>query len=90
MPANVLLVGGGVIGCEYASFLSAVGVKVEIAEILDSMLFGEDEEAVRTLGREFKKKGILVHEKTRVDGDRTRRRSVNETRGTGKSAAPMT
>lgn len=66
VPARVLLIGGGVIGCEYASFLSAVGVKVEIAEILDSILFGEDEEAVRTLGREFKKKGIIVHEKTRV------------------------
>jgi len=66
VPASVLLIGGGVIGCEYASFLASVGVRVEIAEVLDSLLYGEDEEAVRTLGREFKKKGIVVYEKTRV------------------------
>jgi dihydrolipoamide dehydrogenase len=66
VPASVLLIGGGVIGCEYASFLASVGVRVEIAEILDSLLYGEDEEAVRTLGREFRKKGIVVHEKTKV------------------------
>jgi dihydrolipoamide dehydrogenase len=87
VPGRALLVGGGVIGCEYASFLSAVGVKVEIAEILDSILFGEDEEAVRTLGREFKKKGIVVHEKTRImeigsGGDVLMKEGDREIRGT--------
>ncbi len=87
VPANVLLIGGGVIGCEYASFLASVGVRVEIAEILDSLLYGEDEEAVRTLGREFKKKDIVVHEKTRVTkigpgGDVVMNEGGREIRGT--------
>lgn len=86
VPARVLIVGGGVIGCEYASFLSSLGVNVEIAEILDSLLFGEDEEAVRALGREFRKKGIAVHEKTSVaeigpGGDVVLRQGEREIRG---------
>ncbi len=74
VPKKTLIIGGGVIGCEYASFLSNLGVDVTIAEILDTILFGEDEEAVRTLSREFKKKNIKLLEKSKVKeitGDNT-------------------
>ncbi|MBP7736773.1 MAG: NAD(P)/FAD-dependent oxidoreductase [Spirochaetes bacterium] len=65
-PGTALIIGGGVVGCEYASFLCNIGVKVDIVEVMDSLLFGEDEEAVRLLGREFKKKGTQVYVKTKV------------------------
>ncbi len=65
-PKKVLLIGGGVIGCEYASFFNNIGTDVTIVEILDSILFGEDDEAVRALAREFRKKKITVHDKSRV------------------------
>ncbi len=65
-PASALIIGGGVIGCEYASFLNNIGVEITICEIADSLLFGENEEAVRTLEREFKKKKIKILEKTSV------------------------
>jgi dihydrolipoamide dehydrogenase len=72
-PKKALIIGGGVIGCEYASFLNNIGVSVEIVEVMDSILFGEDEEAVRTLGREFKKKKIRLYEKSEVTGISTDR-----------------
>lgn len=60
-PGKVLIIGGGVIGCEYASFFSNLGSAVTIVEVLDSILFNEDKETVRTLVREFKKKKILIY-----------------------------
>ena len=65
-PEKVLLIGGGVVGCEYATFFSNIGTNVTIVEILDSVLSGEDDEAVRTLVREFKKKKITVHNKSKI------------------------
>jgi dihydrolipoamide dehydrogenase len=61
-PASALIIGGGVIGCEYASFLNNLGTTVDIAEAMPTILYGSDEEAVRTLSREFKKKKITLLE----------------------------
>jgi dihydrolipoamide dehydrogenase len=66
IPQKALIIGGGVIGCEYASFLNNIGVSVDIVEKLESILFGEDEEAVRTVAREFKKKKIRLYENSAV------------------------
>ncbi|PKL91272.1 MAG: hypothetical protein CVV21_08650 [Candidatus Goldiibacteriota bacterium HGW-Goldbacteria-1] len=60
VPKRALIIGGGVIGCEYASFLNNIGVEVTIAEAAPSILYGMDEEAVRALVREFKKKKIKI------------------------------
>jgi dihydrolipoamide dehydrogenase len=67
-PDSALIIGGGVIGCEYASFLNNLGVNVTIVEVMNSLLSGEDEEAVRALAREFKKKKITVYAKCKVEG----------------------
>ncbi|MCE5300905.1 MAG: NAD(P)/FAD-dependent oxidoreductase [Spirochaetia bacterium] len=72
-PKKALIIGGGVIGCEYASFLANIGTDVEIVELMDTILFGEDEESVRTLSREFKKRGIKLYEKCEVAGISTER-----------------
>ncbi|MBN2160209.1 MAG: NAD(P)/FAD-dependent oxidoreductase [Spirochaetes bacterium] len=67
-PGSVLIIGGGVVGCEYASFLSSIGVRVTIVEMLGSLLAGEDEESVRVLAREFRKNNVAVHVNSRVTG----------------------
>jgi dihydrolipoamide dehydrogenase len=66
VPEKALIIGGGVIGCEYASFLNNIGVEVTIAEVMPSILYGSDPEAVRTLAREFKKKKIKVIQNCKV------------------------
>lgn len=66
VPQRALIIGGGVVGCEYASFLHNIGVSIDIVEVMDSLLFGEDDEAVRLLTREFKKKAIQVYAKTKA------------------------
>ena len=65
-PERALIIGGGVVGCEYASFLASIGAQVDIVEMLDSPLFGEDEEAVRVMIREFRKRKISVYAKSRI------------------------
>ncbi len=65
-PRRVAIIGGGVIGCEFASLLSEVGTKVHLFEALDSLLPGTEPEAVKVLEREFKKKKVKIHTATMV------------------------
>ncbi len=60
MPPSVLIVGGGVIGCEFASLLSALGSRVTIVEALSRMLPlpSVDEDCSKILQREMKKRKI--------------------------------
>jgi len=68
LPASVAVIGGGVIGCEFASLLADLGSKVTILEALDSILAGCDDDIVRTVGRSFKKRGIEVETGVMVEG----------------------
>ncbi len=60
LPESVLIVGGGVIGCEFASMMSDLGTTVTIVEALPSILPGVDTELTGVLLRSFKKRGIKV------------------------------
>jgi len=60
LPASVAVVGGGVVGCEFASLLADLGSKVTILEALDAILPGCDEDVVRLIVRSFKKRGIDI------------------------------
>lgn len=66
LPRSLLIVGGGVIGCEFASLFSALGVKVNIVELTTQLLPGEDKEIARRLETSFKKRAILVNTNTDV------------------------
>jgi len=61
LPGSLLIVGGGVIGCEFASLFNALGVKVSIVEKMPQLLPSEDKEVARKLASIFKKKGIEVN-----------------------------
>jgi dihydrolipoamide dehydrogenase len=66
VPESLLIVGGGVIGCEFASIFSSLGTKVTIVEILEQILPNEDKDIAKKLEVAFKKKGIKVLTKTDV------------------------
>lgn len=67
VPASLAIVGGGVIGCEFASVFNRLGTQVTVVEMLPQLLPGEDQRVGRTLQQAFKKAGIAVHVKTAVE-----------------------
>jgi len=60
IPASMVIVGGGIIGCELACVYAAVGTKVTIVEALERIISTEDKWVGQLLEREFKKLGITV------------------------------
>jgi dihydrolipoamide dehydrogenase len=66
LPERMLIVGGGVIGLEFADVFDAFGVQVTIVEMLDRLLPQMDEELGRTLGRALKKRKVKVHLNSKV------------------------
>lgn len=60
IPKSLLIIGGGIIGCEFANIYAALGVKVTIVEILERILITEDKEVSLKLQMLFKKRGIEI------------------------------
>ena len=60
MPADITIIGGGAIGCEFASFFSALGSKVTLIEMMERILPREDRDLSNRLEGIFKRKGIEV------------------------------
>jgi len=58
LPGSMMIVGGGVIGLEFASMLNSLGVKITIVELLDRILPNEDEEVAAELQKIMKRRGI--------------------------------
>ncbi len=67
IPASLLIVGGGVEGCEFASLYSGLGTKVTMVELLPRVLPLEDDEISQMMERELKKRGVDVHTGVTVD-----------------------
>lgn len=60
LPKSIVIVGGGAIGCEFATFFSAFGVDVTLIARGSQLLSSEDEDVAKVLLRAFKKNGIKV------------------------------
>ncbi|KGX90459.1 dihydrolipoyl dehydrogenase [Pontibacillus marinus] len=60
LPNSIVIVGGGVIGIEWASMLADFGVEVTVLEYLDRILPTEDKEVSKEMTRLMKKKGIKI------------------------------
>lgn len=58
VPAKVIVLGGGVIGCEFASVWDSFGAEVRIIEALPHLVALEDESSSKQLERAFRKRGI--------------------------------
>lgn len=66
LPASLAIVGGGVIGMEFASFFNSLGVKVTVIEMMDEILGGMDKELSALLRADYAKRGITFLLSTKV------------------------
>lgn len=68
LPKKLLIVGGGVIGCEFACMMQAMGVQVTVVEMLPQLLPNVDGDVAASLTKIFKKRGIEVFTGTKIEG----------------------
>ena len=74
VPKRLVVLGGGIIGCEFASIFRRFGSEVTIVEMLPTLIPQEDADASKELAKQFKKRGIEVHLETQLE-------KVEETHG---------
>ncbi len=67
IPKDMIIIGAGAIGAEFAYFYNAFGTKVTLIEMMPNILPVEDAEVTAQLEREFKKQGIEVLTETKVE-----------------------
>src|SRR5207247_4205936 len=61
VPGRLVILGGGIIGCEFASIFSTFGSEVTIIEMLPRLIPQEDEDAAKELAKAFGRRGIALH-----------------------------
>jgi dihydrolipoamide dehydrogenase len=61
VPERLVVLGGGIIGCEFASILQRFGSEVTIVEMLPKLIPQEDDDASSELAKQFKRRGIALH-----------------------------
>lgn len=66
-PGRVAIIGGGVIGCEFASFLADVGSEIHLFEMLDQIIPGSDPDSAKVLQRQLQKRGVKFHIGVKVE-----------------------
>lgn len=66
IPESLLVVGGGVVGCEFAGIFNELGSKVTVVDIMPRLIPNEDEEVSDELLRSFKRARIKVQTGTRI------------------------
>ena len=87
IPESLLIVGGGVEGCEFASLFSALGTTVTLVEMLPRILSTEDEEVSALLAAELKKRGVTILANTRVEKAAVGAEGVTATLADGRTVA---
>lgn len=66
IPKSLLIIGAGIIGCEFACIYNAFGSAVTLVEMLPRIIAEEDSEISKLLERELKKKKIKIHTNTKI------------------------
>ena len=66
-PKDLIVIGAGAIGVEFAYFYNVLGTKVTVIEMLENILPIEDKEISETLEKSFKKRGIDIYTSTKVE-----------------------
>src|SRR2546421_501542 len=67
VPRRLVILGGGIIGCEFASIFRRFGSEVTIIEMLPQLIPQEDADAAEELAKQFQKRGITLHLETTCD-----------------------
>ncbi|MFI8495598.1 dihydrolipoyl dehydrogenase [Peribacillus butanolivorans] len=83
IPTSLLIIGGGVIGCEFASIYSRMGTKVTIVEMGEKLLPGEDEDISAVLHKELESQGVIIRASTSVKDMNTNNKKVFLDKGDG-------
>ncbi len=65
-PKSMIIIGGGYIGCEFASFYSRLGVKITIIEALPSILYSHGKDLAKLLSNSFQAQGIDLKVESKV------------------------
>ena len=68
LPSSAVVVGGGAIGCEFASMMADLGTQVTVLEALPKLLPGCDADVVDVIAKSFKRRGIDVRTGVPVHG----------------------
>ncbi|HJQ90432.1 MAG TPA: dihydrolipoyl dehydrogenase [Acidimicrobiia bacterium] len=66
-PGRVAIIGGGVIGCEFASLLAEFGTEVHVIEMFDQIIPGSDTDSAKLLEKEMARKGTKFHLGAKVE-----------------------
>jgi dihydrolipoamide dehydrogenase len=61
VPKRLVVLGGGIIGCEFASIFERFGTEVTMIEMLEALIPQEDSDATSELRKSFARRGIVVH-----------------------------
>ncbi|UCE62918.1 MAG: dihydrolipoyl dehydrogenase [Nitrospirota bacterium] len=84
IPSRLLIIGGGVEGCEFASLYSGLGSHVDLVEMLPTILPTEDEELIRLMTRELKKNKVQLHTGTTAEKVEKRDKEIAVTLKSGE------
>jgi dihydrolipoamide dehydrogenase len=84
VPESLLVIGGGVMGCEFASMFSSFGSKVMIVELLPTILSTEDKMVSRTIAKRYKETGVQVLTEVQVESVKAEEGRVKTTLKDGR------
>ncbi|MFN0091911.1 MAG: dihydrolipoyl dehydrogenase [Acidimicrobiales bacterium] len=87
LPGSAAVIGGGAIGCEFASMMADLGVQVTILEALPKILPGCDADAANMVVRSFKRRGIDIKTGVQVAGHTPNGRGTVVRYGDGQELA---
>src|SRR4029077_12991169 len=85
LPSSAVVIGGGAMGCSFASMMADLGTQVTLLEALPKLLPGCDKDVVDVVARSFKKRGIDVRTGVKVEGHEPGKGSTTVRFGDGES-----
>jgi dihydrolipoamide dehydrogenase len=68
LPESVVIVGGGVIGCEFATVYSELGIPTTVVEMLDRLVANVDEDAAKAIAKSLDTRGVKIRTRAKIVG----------------------
>lgn len=67
IPKSMLIIGGGAVGCEWATVFASFGTKVTLVEMMPTLLPIEDEDMGKALARSLARQGVTIHTEAKLE-----------------------
>ncbi|TYP56652.1 dihydrolipoyl dehydrogenase [Thermosediminibacter litoriperuensis] len=84
VPSSIIIVGAGVIGCEFGTFFSTMGSAVTMVEMMERVLPTEDPDVGKEMEKVLKRKKIKLHLKSRIEKVEIQENGVKAVLDSGK------